>query len=69
MHTIKIELSDSIYDKVMFFLKNLPQTDIKLYNKETPNHNDNIVNFFANSPLKDISLERDSETYQGRVNF
>jgi len=31
MHSIRIDVSDTIYDKVMFFLQHLPKTDIKLY--------------------------------------
>ena len=34
MHTIKIDVSDNIYDNVMFFLNNLPKKDIKLYTKK-----------------------------------
>ena len=31
MYTIKIDISDTIYDNVMFFLQNLPKKDIKLH--------------------------------------
>jgi len=31
MQTIQIDVSDNIYDNVMFFLNNLPKKDIKLY--------------------------------------
>ncbi len=30
MKTIKLEINDSIFDKVMFFLTNLPKKDIRL---------------------------------------
>jgi hypothetical protein len=68
MHTIKIEVSDTIYDNVMFFLKNLPKSDIKLHHKETPDNN-TLVSFFANTPIKDIDLERSSDIYQSKVDF
>lgn len=30
MHTLKLEINDTIFDKVMFFLNNLPKNDVKL---------------------------------------
>jgi hypothetical protein len=30
MHTLKLEVNDTIFDKVMFFLNNLPKNDVKL---------------------------------------
>jgi len=27
MHTLKLEINDSIFDKVMFFLNNLPKNE------------------------------------------
>lgn len=30
MHTLKLEVNDSVFDKVMFFLNNLPKNDVKL---------------------------------------
>jgi len=34
MQTIKIDVSDTIYDNVMFFLNNLPKKEIKLYSNK-----------------------------------
>lgn len=69
MHTIKIDISDSIYDNVMFFLNNLPKKDIKLYPKKVEKKEDTLTSFFHSSPLQDISLERDTEEYSSRVEF
>lgn len=30
MHTLKLEVNDTIFDKVMLFLNNLPKNDVKL---------------------------------------
>lgn len=30
MYTLKLEINDTIFDKVMFFLNNLPKKDVKL---------------------------------------
>jgi hypothetical protein len=30
MHTLKLEVNDTVFDKVMTFLNNLPKNDVKL---------------------------------------
>ena len=30
MHTLKLEVKDTVFDKVMYFLSNLPNSEIKL---------------------------------------
>ena len=68
MHTIKIDVSDSIYDNVMFLLNNLPKKDIKIYTKKDEKK-ETLIEFFQSSPLHEIKLERDNEIYQDRVDF
>jgi len=68
MHTIKIDISDKIYDNVMFFLKSLPKKDIKLYTPKKESR-EKLTEFFHASPLQDIVLERDKETYKDRINL
>ena len=68
MQTIKIDISDNVYDNVMFFLNNLPKKDIKLYTPKKSTE-EKLTNFFQSSPLKGIALERDKEIYDDRVNF
>ena len=72
MQTIKLDVSDSIFDKVMFFLDNLPKNEVKLKiearKKDSKQHS--IVDFFQNSPLRDsIELERNKEAYGDRLSF
>ena len=67
MHTIKIDISDNVYDNVMFFLNNLPKKDIKLHASKKDTQ-EKLTDFFQSSPLKDITLEREKEIYQDRVN-
>ncbi len=72
MQTIKLDVSDTIYDKVMFFLQSFPKKDIKLYDEKSVAKNkqqEKLTDFFHNSPLQGISLERDDEIYQSRVDF
>ncbi len=30
MHTIKLQVEDSVFDKVIYFLKHLPQNEVKI---------------------------------------
>jgi ethanolamine utilization protein EutA (predicted chaperonin) len=71
MYTIKLDVSDIIYDKVMFFLKNIPIKNLEVEKKDDKQtqKKDDIVSFFQSSPLRDISLERDTQIYNDRVAF
>jgi ethanolamine utilization protein EutA (predicted chaperonin) len=70
MYTIKLDVNDTIYDKVMFFLKNIPVTNIevKKSDENSSTQKDDIVSFFHNSPLTDnIELTREKEIYEDKV--
>ena len=41
MHTIKLEVQDSIYDHIMFLLKNLNTKDLKIIEENIQNTNSN----------------------------
>lgn len=72
MYTIKLDVNDKIYDKVMFFLKSIPVKNIrveKIKVKKTKDNND-IVSFFQSSPIAgEVLLERESQEYTDRINF
>ena len=72
MQTIKLDVSDNIFDKVIFFLDNLPKNEVKLQiekkKKDTKKYS--VVDFFQNSPLRDsIMIEREKEVYEDRLKF
>ena len=72
MYSIKLDVNDNIYDKIMFFLNNVSKDDLKI--KEIKNipksTNENLADFFQNSPLLDeLDLTRESEQYSNRVEF
>jgi len=72
MYTIKLDVNDTIYDKVMFFLKNIPITnlEVKKSNDCVIEKRDDIVSFFHNSPLtNNIELSRENDIYEDRVSF
>jgi len=50
MHTIRLDISNDIFDKVMFLLENLPKNKVKLQIEENNSFEDktfNPKNFFA----------------------
>ena len=69
MHTIRLDVSNDIYDKVMFFLENLPKNKVKLQlekndNNMTKKEKKSLVEFFQSSPLVGtVSLDREQEVY------
>jgi hypothetical protein len=72
MYTIKLDVNDTIYDKVMFFLKNIPISNLEVKRTDASDvkKQDDIVSFFHNSPLRDnVQLTREEEVYEGRVSF
>lgn len=76
MYTIKLDVNDSIYDKVMFFLKNIPVKNIEVkkiednHTQKKDDKKDDIVSFFQSSPLKgEVDLDREKELYNDRVSF
>jgi hypothetical protein len=71
VYTIKLDINDTVYDKVMLFLKNVPikNLEVKKLDESRETKKDDIVSFFRSSPLGDIQLERDKQTYQDRLSF
>jgi hypothetical protein len=73
MHSIKLDIHDSIFDKVMFFLKNIPANELKIQEiKDTISHKskNDIVDFFQKSPLVgEIEIDREKEIYKDRASF
>ncbi len=75
MQTIRLDVSNDIYDKVMAFIENLPKNKVKLQlekKEKVPDkkESNSLVEFFQSSPLVgEVSLERDKEAYKGRVTF
>ena len=72
MYSIKLDVSDTIYDKVMFFLKNIPIKNLevtKVADTKTTKKDD-IVSFFQSSPLRgNLHLERETEIYSEKISF
>jgi len=73
MQTIQLNISNDIFEKVMSFLELLPKNKIDIVQnnkpKKTQQKKESLVDFFQSSPLVGLDLERNSEVYQGRIEF
>ena len=60
MYTIKLDVSNDIFDNIMFFLDNLPKNKVKLEVKESllSSKNSSLLNFIQQS--KEQNLEKKS---------
>lgn len=63
MHTLKLEITDSVFDKVMFFLNNLPKNDVKLTVESTTQSKPKKLNAIS---IKTKGYQFDREEANGR---
>lgn len=52
MQTLKLEIEDSIFDKVMLFLKQLPKNNIKIELQSKENEDDDFISYLVSHPVK-----------------
>ena len=73
MQTIQLNISNDIFDKVMSFLEILPKNKIVIVrennSKKSQRKKESLGDFFQASPLVGLDLSRNSEVYQGRIEF
>ncbi len=73
MQTIQLNISNDIFDRVMAFLEILPKDKITFIrnnpSKRFQQKKESLGDFFQSSPLVGLDLERNSEVYQGRIEF
>jgi hypothetical protein len=73
MQTIQLNISNDIFDKVMSFLEILPKNKIVIVrdneSKKPQQKKESLGDFFQASPLVGLELSRNSEVYQGRIEF
>ena len=73
MKRIQLDVSSDIFDKVISFLKILPKQKIRIKADNISNNKEpkkeTLVEFFKNSPLAGIDIERSKETYSSRMEF
>lgn len=50
MHTIKIDVSDTLYEKVMNFLKQLPKNEVKM--EEVSETSSDFIEHLTKNPVK-----------------
>ncbi len=43
MHSVKLEIEDSVFDKVIYFLQNLPKDEEKIVKSTENSDKDNLI--------------------------
>jgi hypothetical protein len=60
MYSIKIDVNDTIYDKIMLFLKSVPVKSVEVKKvdegEKAKKEDEDIVSFFRSSPLKELQF-------------
>ena len=73
MRHIQIDVSSDIFDKVISFLEILPKQKINIKidrsSSRKKSKKESLSNFFRNSPLVGVEIERSNETYKSRIEF
>lgn len=73
IQTIQLEISSDIFDKVMSFLEILPKNKVRvtrdILSKKPQQQKNSLTDFFQASPLVGLELERNQESYSGRIEF
>lgn len=70
MYSIKLDIDDSVVDKVMFFLNSIPKKNIEIKKIDSVNtlKQQKLGDFFVQSPLhNEVKFSRDSELYKERI--
>ena len=61
MHTLKLNIEDSVFEKVIYFLQNLPQNEVKIVESKTIKDNwsylESEIDIGLNSGVSDKSHE------------
>ena len=67
MKTINIEVNDTIYEHIMFFLKNLPKDMIRFNKKEKISTKDEVKKLFEKSDIEVFKEVKDPLVWQKSI--
>lgn len=52
MHTLKLKIQDSVFDKIMYFLQNLPKNEVEVIEEKVmSNANADFITFLSSNPI------------------
>jgi hypothetical protein len=52
MHTLKLKVQDSVFDKIMYFLQNLPKNEVEVIEeKATSKAGTDFIAFLSSNPV------------------
>lgn len=59
MHTLRLNIQDSVFDKVIYFLQNLPKNEVEIIENKVIEKQLDFIEHFSSNPkkLSSISLK------------
>lgn len=52
MHTLRLNVQDSVFDKIMYFLKNLPRSEVEVIEEKIcSNGKKDFIEHFSSNPV------------------
>ncbi|MDD5399872.1 MAG: hypothetical protein PHQ93_01615 [Sulfurimonas sp.] len=52
MHTLKLKVQDSVFDKIMYFLQNLPKSEVEIVeDKVTLKNQPDFIEYLSSNPV------------------
>jgi len=52
MHTLKLKVQDSVFDKIMYFLQNLPKNEVEVIEEKTVSKVEtDFITFLSSNPV------------------
>lgn len=53
MHTLKLKVHDNVFDKIMYFLQNIPKNEVEVIEEKVlPNEQQDFIEFLSLNPVK-----------------
>ncbi len=52
MHTLRLNVQDSVFDKIMYFLKNLPRSEVEVIEEKICSKGkEDFIEYFSSNPV------------------
>jgi hypothetical protein len=67
MHTLKLKIKDSVFEKVEYFLNNLPKEDVEIISDEMINTEYNSTIDFSDYSIESFKLIKDPVSWQQSI--
>lgn len=51
MHTLKLNIQDSVFEKVIYFLQNLPRNEVEIIEEKATSVDFDFIEYFSSNPV------------------